>query len=838
MREINWREFFEQPTMRVQEGRALVRFLPDWIKSWEDWITLSILSLLYLGTARAIEIAGWVRDMPSLVIVAFLALFVGTTAARSAQGGFRLQLTTFAIGVIVVMWQILTIMSADLPWTGLREFYNRMSEWVIVVKDGGISRDPLPFILLVTGLTWIGTYIAAWGVFHWRSPWLALIPAGSAIFSNIAYQPEQFHFSLVIFAFGALLLIMRLYLMDKLAEWDRLGVQRPEFISLSFVNYTSWVAFLVLGVSLMIPTAVRSSVVNDFWEKVTAPFEPLTDDFQRTFAALRTRKVQPIHSFGAVQPFKSSIKLREMPVADVRVSASGGFLRGAAYDVYTSDGWLMGNHSDVSVGEIPAGDIVRQILEENSDGLEREVVQAEITVLAYRPVLLSPGLPISADVPAVAVLSEESVYRLDLSGRGRGGRVSQFGLPGDVRDFLAAITGGGSFLSDQQIREYLEATDLAVVGVQRQAATGEVERVDLARVSPLPDLLAVVNTSNLQPGQTYRVTAAVTRASASRLEEASTAYPDWVVEHYLQLPDSLPHRVTELAREITRNAPTPLQKAMAIQQYLRQYPIEIEMPDIPIGRDGVDFFLFDAKKGYFDFHASAMVVMLRSVGVPSRLAVGFVLDSSDYDEATGTYRVRERHSYAWPEVYFPGVGWVEFNPTPDRPLLGLLPDNTPSTAISSQEELDLLAIPLGTEFDITPTESAEQSVEAASTGRSYWVFVWLGAAVAALGALAMLGRFVWEWGLADLPYPAQIWEKTLRLARFAKLRPEPQQTPREYARFLSRELPEVEGIDQLADSYGRAQFGKKTSDESDIERVRQVWTQVRNKLLARILRWR
>jgi transglutaminase-like putative cysteine protease len=136
---------------------------------------------------------------------------------------------------------------------------------------------------------------------------------------------------------------------------------------------------------------------------------------------------------------------------------------------------------------------------------------------------------------------------------------------------------------------------------------------------------------------------------------------------YLQLPTTLPQRVRELAVDITSNAPTPYDKAVNIESYLRTYSYTLDLPPFPEGRDLVDYFLFDAPGGYCDYYASAMVVMLRAVGVPARLASGYL--TGVYDPRQGAYRVIGANAHSWPEVYFKGIGWVEFEPTASQSLL-------------------------------------------------------------------------------------------------------------------------------------------------------------------------
>lgn len=162
---------------------------------------------------------------------------------------------------------------------------------------------------------------------------------------------------------------------------------------------------------------------------------------------------------------------------------------------------------------------------------------------------------------------------------------------------------------------------------------------------------------------TYDVTSLATNVTVRAMDLASKEYPIDIRAQYLQIPDSIPSRVVRLADEITAGADSPYQKADKIQKYLRgMYAYELAIPAPPAGRDVVDYFLFDAPGGFCSYFASAMAVMLRIEGVPTRVSSGYA--TGVYDQERGMYRVPASASHAWVEVYFPGLGWVEFDPTP------------------------------------------------------------------------------------------------------------------------------------------------------------------------------
>jgi transglutaminase-like putative cysteine protease len=180
----------------------------------------------------------------------------------------------------------------------------------------------------------------------------------------------------------------------------------------------------------------------------------------------------------------------------------------------------------------------------------------------------------------------------------------------------------------------------------------------------------------LKAGETYEVDALIANPNLQQLRDAGTDYPAWVTNKYLQLPKAFSPKIKQLAEDITASAQTPYDAANAITEYLRQnIQYAATVPNPPRNTDRLEWFLFNIKKGFCVYYASSEVTMLRSLGIPARMAVGF----AQGDDEDGTYTVRRLHAHAWPEVYFPGIGWVEFEPTASQPSLSRpLPPRDPN----------------------------------------------------------------------------------------------------------------------------------------------------------------
>ena len=166
----------------------------------------------------------------------------------------------------------------------------------------------------------------------------------------------------------------------------------------------------------------------------------------------------------------------------------------------------------------------------------------------------------------------------------------------------------------------------------------------------------------LEDGVVYSVISEVPVAPASYLRNEREGWDPEVLERYTQLPSTLPARVVELAHEITARLDTPYAKVVAVQDWLRaNTEYNLDIPADPPGVDAVDHFLFERREGYCEQIASSMVVLLRSVGIPSRLVTGYGPGSRN--AFTGYFDVKGSDAHAWVEVLYPLAGWTAYDPT-------------------------------------------------------------------------------------------------------------------------------------------------------------------------------
>ena len=335
--------------------------------------------------------------------------------------------------------------------------------------------------------------------------------------------------------------------------------------------------------------------------------------------------------------------------------------------------------------------------------------------------------------------------------------------------------------------------------------------------------------ASLSAGKRYVVVSSVSRASADMLRQAGRSYPRDVANRFARLPE-IPRRVRDLSLQLTQPYDNPYDKARAVERYLRSLAYSLDVAPPPPERDGVDYFLFDAKEGYCDYFASAMAVMLRSIGIPARVVSGYATGSREGGEHQ--FVVRDNNAHSWVEVYFPRYGWIEFDPTPSQPLIEhpvgtvqVVPTPTPAEPDAPGGEegfLDDLLEPPRDPVVGFPFAGADE-LEGLRTFAAILVVVTLGALV--LFAL-------WNAGLSGLPPAAAAYARVAQLASVLGWHPHPAETPTEYTRRLSQLAPgQDNSFDLISDSYVAFRFGHRATTPGEGSILASAWLNARRGLL-------
>lgn len=605
---------------------------------WDTLSTLLVMACLFVATLRLMA-TRWTENLTITQTIAFFGVVLGLTLGLSIFSARTSLFFALAYGIIIIPWQLgLTMEREAVDWVEkLLSMRGRLEiiAGELVVREA--VADNLLFILLMACLFWVLSVHAGYVVTRQAHPWKAILPTGLTIFVIHSFDSLLISRSwyLAFYLFFAMLLVARLVYLHKRQLWKESRTHTPSDVGFDFTRIAVVAAMVLVLFAWNVPVLADSlDPISTAWAAISRPWQSFKDKFGFAFASLRASVGVVTNMYGESMMLGRGTPLGDSVVLEVDVpgiTLSGGrfYWRGRVYDTYNDGGW------DNSFNE---------------------------------------KYPLTPDSLNLSTAGEELRQEVSL-----------------------AVTAYDAFSM-----LYAAAQPL---WVSRPATASVVNNPD-----GTVDLGALIVNEYIRPGERYETRSSLATMSITELREAGTDYPQWVIDKYLQLPDNITPRTYELAQRLAAGRETPYDIAQAVTDYLRtNIKYNTVVPDAPSGQERIDWFLFDLGEGYCNYYATAEVVMLRSLGIPARLAVGFaqgervvpIIPNQDTSGAPPvpdegqdvTYVVRQRDAHAWPEVYFPDIGWVEFEPTGSqdaliRPLGGDLPLNDPENALDEADELE------------------------------------------------------------------------------------------------------------------------------------------------------
>lgn len=338
--------------------------------------------------------------------------------------------------------------------------------------------------------------------------------------------------------------------------------------------------------------------------------------------------------------------------------------------------------------------------------------------------------------------------------------------------------------------------------------------------------LSIECSEMLGAGDSYEVTSLVEPAPhRPGPRQSDLSLPPWLREACLQVPPLGP-RVRRLAESIAGSKPTELARLEALTQYLSsRYQYSTHPPTPPVGLDPVQYFLFDSLEGYCTHYASALVLLCRLVGIPSRLVTGFASGRGSTDGRT--WAVREKDAHAWVEAWIGGVGWVTADPTPAVPETPAFDPFAPLAAVFTRlRESSEKCVLWANKIAVTGWQAAQRHA------------VPVGVLVLS-AALAALIRSVVRRQKTP-PYSASFgsshsvavtyWRMCAHLRKRGLVR-QPPDTPWEFShRALSVGCPAGALVSKITDLYVTSQYGSKPAPTLPPAVTRQMMSHLRREL--------
>lgn len=644
----------------------------------------------------------------------------------------------------------------------------RIAQWSLSVMAGRAAFDPLVNAVVWGIALWACAAWAGWFVRRRRQALPAVAPAGILLASTLNYAGGH-PILIVLFLGAALFLVVLVDHSARESNWEAQGIDYSLEIRIDLMAWTAPLVLVILAVAAIAPSVSIRRVV----------------DFARTMTENQAARIEQVgEALGLSQERKESL----FTPAKMPGGLPRRHLLGSGPELSRNTVML------ISTGELPPGPpeisrsgeaprhYWRSFTFENYTG--RGWVNAETDTLSYAAG--EQARTLENDYQTGAWISPPGYRPLQ--------QKVQF-----MQDTGGVIYVSGSLVSvDHDYRVAWRA--------QPQFFAGEPGGGDMF--------------GGTLESATYVARSILPSVSETDLRSAGVEYPAWITSRYLQLPPELPQRVISLALDLTANASTPYDRALAIESYLRDIPYSLDIPLPPPLTDVVDYYLFSLKEGYCDYAATAMVVLARAAGLPARLVMGYAPGS--YDTFTAQYRVAESDAHSWAEVYFPGIGWIEFEPTGNRPGFLRRPDAVEPFGHASASQEFTLPVPATPDWTVYPA--------------------------AAFGLLGALGVFAAAWIVVDgrslraMPPGAAVeklygrfYYRGRRMASGIGQPPQTGATPDEFTGLLIGQLagfpqekkwqralqPPVQEMEKLTGLYTQAVYSPRLpGDEERLQAIR------------------
>jgi transglutaminase-like putative cysteine protease len=606
---------------------------------WWDWPAALLLIAAFYIAATRLNATHWTDELNLVQTLAILGVIAGLALGKSLFSPGVVRFFAIVYGLFVVVWQNGLTLGEGVLWS---ERLISMGNRLLIILDQIFQQKPVTdnlfFNLLMASLFWAIAVYAGYSLTRYGNAWRAIIPAGMTIIVIQAYDPffAIRTWFLAGYIFLSLLLVARMHFVNLQYRWKTNGTYLPPYVSIDSLRLGLITTIILVLFAWTVP-ALASAVpqAEQAWLNATRPWLDFRNNLSNVFYSLQASVGVVTDFYGDTLPLGRGNPLSDTVIMTIEAPSRSAsnvryYWRSRIYDTYEA-GWS----SSLPVVQ----PVTPNNFELNFPEYESRA-NSTFTITTIFPIrnLHTPSQPVWISRPA---------------------------------DAFMAINPEGL--------------------------------VDLSHLKADPSLRA---------GDIYQVEASLTAASISELREAGTEYPSWVTDRYLELPDTITPRTIQLAEGIAADFDNPYDIAQAITDFLRtNLEYNNTVPEAPIGQEPIDWILFDHKQAFCNYYATAEIIMLRSLGIPARLAVGYaegerspLVEGGDpfllrpgevnipqnFVPVGDFFSVRHLDAHAWPEVFFPNIGWVEFEPTVSqqpiiRPLTQIADSSTDPLA---QQQLD------------------------------------------------------------------------------------------------------------------------------------------------------
>ncbi|GLV56933.1 hypothetical protein KDH_37720 [Dictyobacter sp. S3.2.2.5] len=753
----------------------------------EGWFSLFLLALMVYCVTWCIQAANWVDNLSVLTLTTFIALLLGLWSAKQQR---------FAPALVYIPVTLLSL--AFSYWQMTSFFYegNAAASWQAIQRgcsqifSGNFNFDgSIPFLFIVF-CSFMLAYCSVLCLYRWHLPWLMVILNALVLVFNLNNVIAPYIILLVIFLLAALVLLLRFNLHQAIHGWQRKGLRYSDDLSWDVMQTGIFITVSILVLSWLLPSSYEESHLAQIW----APNGPL-GQFSTIFNSVgSTDNIAANHgNFKDTLVLGGNPNLTQDVVFKVKIDdIQPQYLTLVTYDTY-DHGWSI-------VYNDQKYHIAANTTLSNS-------TQKTHTVKQTIEVVAAPG--------------EQQPYLVGASD------IVQMSLPANVMDGSGGII---AWLGDNN-NGLAAGTHYTVISTASSADIVSLREIPMPADAPnfdpnqAPDQLPPVDYFNLQ-----------------------------TVKDFTQVPGYLQKdkRIHDLAQKIVTQAKatTMYDKAVALETYLRQHYTYNTNIHPPAGVDPVLWFLFGNKNhdGYCNYFSTAMTLMARSLGIPTREVAGYAPGTYE----SGQYTIRGVDAHTWTQVYFAGYGWINFEPsasfkTFERPQ----PDQYSGSApLPGGNSVTLPSATNKARRDRNIDNPADNGSGGSGANQSQDVFqaqlrIGLGGILVVILLGTLIFAFWWRRLFSRYSVAAQIYGRICTLAEWAGLEHQSSQTPYEYLHSLAGSVLTSKEDEQALERLGDIFVRERWADPDSVEHPRRsgehrelpaMWKRLRGRLFFYVAR--
>lgn len=749
----------------------------------EGWSSLLFLAAALYSVVAAIMAANWVNHSALLLWSPALGLVVGFIIAKIPRfSQTLLHLAACLFGYWLAVW-FTSILAFHISWVQLLAGLREVVTGGLVAGTNATSEIVFFFYLMF--LCYFLGYFGCWLVYRARLPWLVALVYGSIMLVNLNYTQGDYPQLIIILSAALIPLIARVHLAAQVLEWKRDGLHTDR----SWLRALTWrcmkVACAMTLLMLLVSWALPIS-------SQPAPGKQLWDDIDNAWTNITNGRIPLQNPAAIIQPYQPAVN-------------------------FFGDQLMITGKVHLPVGEVlyytASSGGARYLEGFTYNQFDGHTWTSSLTPSDAQSFAANAAMPVDSGGGA----STQITTAVTIVQPPDGPKHYIFGPAQPISFSVPTI-----LYSDGTAAAWTQPTPLA-----------KGEHYQVISMAPPADAQSL-----------SRVPLPAVDAQAWR----SDAYYNQLALYYEQIPHDISPNILQLTRQWTKGATSTYSALKMLESHLsdqKEFTYSVDNPPIPRDTDVIDW-LFHTHQGYCTYYASAMAVMARQLGIPTRVVNGF--SAGHFDSRRKVWSVEGSDAHSWVQAYFPGYGWISFDPTPGFSL--------PASAASHPRQPPVTTkppakpAPVVTPVTRKPALPRHQSAVhpplplpgSGSGGINEGTLLDLSLIALLISFLVFLVALIVHWWrslYANSTLVAGTFWRLCRMAGWAGLAPRVWQTPYEYSRMLCQYCPQKAGyLWHLTELFVRDRWGAphQAPHAREEKVVEQLWPALRGMLLRMALR--